>query len=364
MSWFLVFLGLCTLIVLHEAGHFFAAKATGMRVERAFLFFGPTLWSVRRGETEYGIKAIPLGGYVKITGMNPEEDVPPEVTHRAYYNQPVWKRIVVIGAGPAVNIVLAFLIFFAVFSLSTQQGTQTVGGVESKSPAVGVLHPGDKIVAVDGHRYPNLSVSDRVERFREDIGSHKCVGGSTRDGCLAVTPVTLTLENGGKTRVASVRPEYNASEGHPLIGFSFGTESVGLAPGEALDRAGDAMGTIASGTFHVFSHIFESKERKEISGIVGTSSVTNEAINTGATEAFLLLAIISFSLGMINLLPILPLDGGHIFWSLVEKLRGKRVSLRTMERASVVGFALIAMLFFIGLSNDIGRLSGEGFKVR
>src|SRR5262249_14821575 len=141
-------------------------------------------------------------------------------------------------------------------------------------------------------------------------------------------------------------------------------EHLDLGFGEALSRAGDSMWTIASGTFHVFSHIFESKERKEISGIVGTSSVTNEAINTGATEAFLLLAIISFSLGMINLLRILPLDGGHIFWSLVEKLRGKRVSLRTMERASVVGFALIAMLFFIGLSNDLGRLSGEGFKPR
>ncbi len=124
------------------------------------------------------------------------------------------------------------------------------------------------------------------------------------------------------------------------------------------------MWTIISGTAHVFSHIFESKQRKEISGIVGTSDVAHEAIDTGATQAFLLLAIISLSLGLINLLPILPLDGGHIFWSLVEKLRGKRVSLRTMERASIVGFALIAMLFFIGLSNDIGRISGEGFRTR
>ena len=104
MSWVLVFLGFSLLIILHEAGHFFAAKATGMRVERFFLFFGPKLVSVKRGETEYGIAAIPLGGYVKITGMNPEEELPPEVEHRAYYRQPVWKRIVVIGAGPAVNI--------------------------------------------------------------------------------------------------------------------------------------------------------------------------------------------------------------------------------------------------------------------
>jgi regulator of sigma E protease len=364
MSWFLVFVGLCSLIVLHEAGHFVAAKATGMRVERFFLFFGPTLWSVRRGETEYGVKAIPLGGYVRITGMNPEEKLPPEVVPRAYYNQPVWKRVVVIAAGPVVNIVIAFAIFIGVFLISAEQSSQSVHEVVPKSPAVGVLHPGDRIVAVDGHRYPNLSTSARTERFREEIGSHECAGGSTEDGCLAATPVKLTIVRGGATRVLSVKPEYKASAGQPLIGFAFGTEPVNLSLGQAAGRAGDSMWTIASGTFHVFSHIFESKERKEISGIVGTSDVAHQAIDTGATEAFLLLAIISLSLGLINLLPILPLDGGHIFWSLVEKLRGQRVSLRTMERASVVGFALIAMLFFLGLSNDIGRLTGEGFKVR
>src|SRR6185436_2771811 len=96
MSWLLVFLGFSLLIVLHEAGHFFAAKATGMRVERFFLFFGPTIWSFKRGETEYGVKAIPVGGYVKISGMNPEEELPPEVVSRAYYRQPVWRRIAVV----------------------------------------------------------------------------------------------------------------------------------------------------------------------------------------------------------------------------------------------------------------------------
>ena len=104
MNWVLILLGFSALIVLHEAGHFFAAKATGMRVERFFLFFPPKLVSVRRGETEYGIGAIPAGGFVKITGMNPDEELPPEVAARGYYHQPVWKRIVVIGAGPAVNI--------------------------------------------------------------------------------------------------------------------------------------------------------------------------------------------------------------------------------------------------------------------
>ena len=92
MSWFLAFVGFAALIILHEFGHFAAAKAVGMRVERFSLFFPPLLAKVRRGETEYAIGAIPLGGYVKITGMNPNEEIPPEVAHRAYYRQPVWKR--------------------------------------------------------------------------------------------------------------------------------------------------------------------------------------------------------------------------------------------------------------------------------
>ena len=106
------------------------------------------------------------------------------------------------------------------------------------------------------------------------------------------------------------------------------------------------------------------KTRKQISGIVGTSDVANQTIDVGLAQSLLLLAVVSLSLGLINLLPILPLDGGHIFWALIEKLRGRPVSLRVMERASMVGFALVAVLFFIGLSNDIGRLNGEGFKVR
>src|SRR3954451_11518236 len=124
MNWLYIFLGFSLLIVLHEGGHYVAAKATGMRVERFFLFFGPTLWSFRRGETEYGVKAIPLGGYVKITGMNPEEEVPPEIEDRAYHRQPVWKRIVVIAAGPVVNIALAFgILYFAAFSYPEANST-------------------------------------------------------------------------------------------------------------------------------------------------------------------------------------------------------------------------------------------------
>ena len=112
MSWLLTILGIVLLIVLHELGHFTVAKMVGMRVERFSLFFPPTIAKIRRGETEYAIGAIPAGGYVKITGMHPDEikDLPPQVAARAYYNQPPWKRIVVILAGPGVNMIIAFVL--------------------------------------------------------------------------------------------------------------------------------------------------------------------------------------------------------------------------------------------------------------
>jgi len=363
MSWLFVFGGLCVLIVLHEAGHFVAAKATGMRVEKFFLFFPPKLTSFRRGETEYGIGAIPLGGYVKITGMNPEEHFPPEIEHRAYYRQPVWKRIVVIGAGPAVNIVLGFLILVAVALTSSETATQEVQEVVPKTPAAGVLRPGDRVVAVDGHRYPALDAEARVERFHKQIGAHKCAGAQV-DGCKASTSVHLLVRRGGRLHNIVVTPEYKTSAGQALIGFSFDSRPVDIGLGAAIGRSANLAWLVTSETSKRIARIFDANERKEISGIVGVSDVGHQTVDVSAAAAFTFLAIISLSLGLINLFPFLPLDGGHIFWSLMEKLRGRPVSLRTMERASAVGIVLVAMLFFIGLTNDIGRLTGEGFHVR
>jgi regulator of sigma E protease len=362
MNWVIIFLGFSALIILHEAGHFFAAKATGMRVEKFFLFFGPKLFSVKRGETEYGIAAIPAGGYVKISGMHPEDKLPPGEEHRGYYEQPVWRRIVVIGAGPAVNIVLAFVILF-VLALSASDPTQTVDEIVPGSPAATVLKPGDRILAIDGKSYPNADAETRLENFYEDVGSHKCAGKQV-DGCKAATPVTLRVRRDGQVKTFTVSPEYEKAAGRTRIGFSYGTEPANLGAGGAAGRAGNMIWLVASKTVTVFANIFDSEHRKEVSGVVGVSDVANQEISISAERGLFLLAIVSLSLGLINLFPFLPLDGGHIFWSLVEKVRGKAVPYRVMERAGALGFVLVIMLFFIGLSNDIGRLTGEGFNVR
>jgi regulator of sigma E protease len=364
MSWLFVFLGFCLLIILHEAGHFVAAKKTGMRVESFFLFFGPTLWSFKRGETEYGVKCIPLGGYVKINGMNPEEEMPPGEEDRAYCKQKVWKRIVVTAAGPAVNIVLAFFVLYFVFAVGGLQSTKpNVGELKSGFPAAKVLQEGDEIVAVEGHRFDNLEPEARPEKFGKLISAHECAGDNPKDGCLAKTPVELTVRRDGALKSFEITPRYDAGEKRMLVGIAYQSDWVPVSSSEAASRSGDLMGEVISKTGSVFAHIFESKQRGEISGIVGTSDVGHQAVEAGWREALLLLALVSLSLGLINLLPILPLDGGHIFWALIEKLRGGRpVSLRVMERATIVGFALVLMLMVVGLSNDIGRITGEGFN--
>ncbi len=363
MNWVLIFLGFSLLIILHEAGHFFAAKATGMRVERFFLFFPPKLVSIKRGETEYGIGAIPAGGFVKISGMNPDEELPPEAEGRGYYDQPVWKRIVVIGAGPAVNIVLAFVILYFL-ALGGNQPSQSVERVLPDTPAAAAgLEPDDMILAVDGSRYPNLDNLERIERFRDEVAKHRCTGKQV-DGCIAMTPAILTVRRSGDVREIAVRPRYDGDAEQALIGFGYGIEPANRSAGEAASRSADMMWLVASSTATVFARLFEEEKRKEVSGVVGVSAVANEAIDVSTEQSLLLLAVVSLSLGLINLFPFLPLDGGHIFWSLVEKVRGRPVPFPVMERAGAIGFVLVIMLFFLGLTNDIGRLTGEGFNAR
>jgi regulator of sigma E protease len=413
VSWLLVVVGFSALIILHEFGHFIVAKATGMRVERFFLFFPPKLVSVKRGETEYGIGMIPLGGFVKITGMNPEEleprddleepnfvrsgretedagrDTPqgllqrveasgqdpseqaeqlsPEVLKRAYYNQPVWKRVVVIAAGPAMNILIAFVIlFFLAFSLNQITGPGLkIADLTGDSPAKTVLQPGDKVVSIDGQTLDNFNGTERADKFRNLIGSHKCAGQQT-DGCQASTPVSVVVDRNGQRVPLQITPKYDPTAQQVLLGVRFEPTDVTPidTPGQAADYAVDTMWLITSKTVSAISRIFLPEQREQLSGPVGSSRALNEAIGFGTQEAFFVLALISLSLGVINLFPFLPLDGGHIFWSLVEKVRGRRVPFSVIERASAIGFLLILLLFAVGLTNDLGRLGDDALNPR
>lgn len=356
MSWLLAFLGFAVLIILHEAGHFFAAKAVGMRVERFSLFFPPLIARKKRGETEYAIGAIPLGGYVKITGMNPAEDIPPEHAHRAYYRQPVWKRIVVIGAGPAVNIVLAFVIMAGVFmARGPIEPPLVVGSIEKTLPADGKLRDGDKLIAVDGKRLTG-NYTQQLEQVTTAVGAHKGDAVSftvDRDGQQVTISGNTFLDN------KQTPPRYR-------FGFSYDREAsrIDAGPIRAADEAVSEMWFVTTSTVSHIAQIFDSEKRKEIGSVVGGYETTRQAFSLDAVTALYVLALISLSLGIINLFPFLPLDGGHIFWALAEKVRGKAIPFSVMERAGFIGFALVLMLFVIGLTNDIDRIQNGGFGLR
>jgi regulator of sigma E protease len=369
VSWVLTILGIVVLIVLHELGHFTVAKAVGMRVERFSLFFPPILFRVRRGETEYAIGAIPAGGYVKITGMSPEEvaGLEPEVARRAYYSQAPWKRIVVILAGPGVNIVIAFVLFWGVLLSGSLNGANALGNLDPSvqtlvvtpsvaavlpgKPADGVLRPGDRILAVEGK-------PATVESAVAQISSHRCAGAMV-NGCAASTPVYLKVRRDGRDLTLSVYPRYSGKEHRMLVGFSFGIapKSFGIfsAAGAALGEMWHTTTQTLTGFVHALT---SSKVRKQISSIVGITQDAHATVVAGPGVALVFLGFLSLILAVINLFPFLPLDGGHVLWSLAEKVRGKRISLLAMYRYSSVGIVLLAFLVINGVSNDIGRLGG------
>jgi regulator of sigma E protease len=368
MSWVWTILGIMALIVLHELGHFTAAKAVGMRVERFSLFFPPTIFKVRRGETEYAIGAIPAGGYVKITGMNPEEikDLDPEVARRAYYSKAPWRRVVVILAGPAVNIAIAFLLFWAILFSGNISGLLAMGNldpsvqttvvansvlvVEKNMPATGVLRPGDRILAVEGR--PASIASTRAV-----IAAHRCAGALT-EGCRAQTPVRITVRRSGHDMTLSVAPRYNEEAKRMLIGFAFGAPK----PFGVLAAAGTSLRVMWGTSTNMITnigHAFTSaKVRHQFHSIIGITEIAHETVVAGAGYALVFLGFFSLVLAVINLFPFLPLDGGHILWAVAEKVRGRRISVISMWRFSSVGIVLLLFLVVNGVSNDIGRLAG------
>jgi regulator of sigma E protease len=360
VSWFLAFAGFAALIILHEFGHFAAAKAVGMKVTRFSLFFPPAIASVRRGETEYAIGSIPVGGYVKIVGMNPQEDVAPEDVPRAYYNQPVWKRLVVIGAGPLMNIILAFVILFVLFAAKgVVDPNNNVDSIVKGSAAAGVLQKGDRLVSVDG-------VTGANDKLRAQIATHACAGGAKIKNCVSKTPATVVVQRDGRPVTVRVSPRYSPADRRMLIGFSFGYQYDTLPLGESASRSITGMWGVTKSSVSTIGKLFvSSKARHQVHGVVGSYDATRTAIQQdGIVYALQILALLSLSLAIINLFPFLPLDGGHIFWALAEKVRGKAIPFRVMEQASFVGIALVIAVALIGFTNDLHTLQHGGFALK
>ncbi len=295
-----------------------AAKAVGMRVERFSLFFGPMLWKVRRGETEYGVGRDPARRLREDHRHEPPEEIPDEVKPRAYYNQKVWKRIVVILAGPFVNLMIAFLIIWILLLSQGQQVVvKKVGAVGSGTPAAVVLKPGDQLVSVDG-------VSGTPDAIRSQIRSHHCAGTET-NGCRAATPAQIVVRRNGQLVHVTAYPTYVAADKATELGFAFDTTSKPIGPVHAAGMTVSDLWHVTTQTVGVVVRIFEPQERKQLGSVVGGYTVTQQSFAHSTTQALEVLALISLSLAIINLFPFLPLDGGHVFWAVAEKVRGRRI---------------------------------------
>lgn len=336
-----------------------AAIRVGMNVERFSLFFPPYIFKRKIRGVEYALGSIPLGGACKISGMNPEEELADDIKHKAYHRLAPWRRIVVILAGPAVNLVIAFVLLMVYFTMIGQENiTSKVAKTEANSPAAMILKPGDRIISVDG-------VRGDATRLSKQVATHTCAGKPT-DGCAATTPARVSFEREGREQTVSITPVYDAAPDakRMRVGFvyAFERETVGVI--RALDISKDQFWLMTRETAKIPLKVFDKQERKELGSVVGAYETTRQSIIEDIADAVAILAIISLALALINLLPCLPLDGGWIILSALEKIRKKPISLKTMERFSIVGFVLILILFSIGLMNDIDRLQNGGFGFR
>jgi regulator of sigma E protease len=356
VSWALAIGALVALIILHELGHFLAAKAVGMRVERFSLFFGPVIASFRRGETEYALSALPLGGYVRITGQDPRKELPPELAPRGYFAKPPWQRIVVIAAGPLANVLVAIVLAWLAFAIYGETVTTNHVAGPLKAPAAGVLRPGDRIVSVDGK-------PGQPEQIVAAISSHRCAGKPTA-GCRATTPVTMVIARDGARQTLRVRPVYDKQAQKMRVGFAFALAQHDVGPLRAASLGESRLWDVTKAELSVFAHIFDAKARSQLTSVVGTVDITHQLINQDKQAALLMIALISIALAVVNLLPILPLDGGHIVWAVLDWVRKKPVSITAMERSAMVGLALILVLVILVMSNDISRLQDGGLNVR
>ena len=390
----IVIVAILLVIMVHEAGHFLTAKAFGFKATKFFLGFGPRLWSIKRGETEYGVAAIPAGGYVKIVGMNPYEEVPPEDQPRAYPNKPRWQRALVVLAGPATHWVLAFVLFavaMMAIGVETDEPTNQVnaisvrieGGTERTAAAEAGIQPDDRIVAIDGRR-----TTEWVE-IRDFIRSHADERASLtieRDGEERTVDVhfgTAIVDRDGNV-VAYAGPGDDIrepEEGEKLHGFLgvepatvFDKKSLPEAVGSAGSEVWRATRESVKGIGAVFASVFNGDLLREVTGsgdrdispgtavgIIGFVQLAGDIFALGRLYDLIeMIAYFTVLVGLMNLLPLPPLDGGHLAVVGYEAVTRRRVDMRRLIPVAAAVIAFFLVLFFAVLYLDLFRPLATG----
>lgn len=351
------------MVVIHEFGHYLFARRFDMKIEEFFIGFGPRLFSRRRGETEYGVKAILLGGYVKIAGMNPWQTIPESELPRTYGAKPAWQRAIVLSAGSTAHLVLATILLWAVFALVGLPANvvgvvqETVDGAPAPANQAG-LQPGDRITSIDGERIETwlqlvLAVRNRpgqataIEFIRD---------GTTQTVTLTPASVLDQNEEGEEATVGMIGIMPAPVREAPHVAVVSAAREVGrMVPVGVV-----VIGTVfsPSGLGKVFGAVSGRGDRDTGSpiGLVGGARLAGEAASAGYLDQLLyMLAWFVVVVGVANMLPLPPLDGGHLLVLVIEKVRGRKVDMRKVIPVAVAVLGIFTMMFLALLYLDIVR---------
>ena len=344
---------LAILIFVHEFGHFIAARIAGVGVVKFSLGFGPKIIGKKIGETEYVVSWIPLGGFVKLLGESADEKLSPEDEKKSFLKQPTWKRILVILAGPVCNFLLALLIFIIVFMYGVPKLTANVGEMQKESPALTAgMVSGDKIISINGK---NIFYWEEIKPLVADTEGKE---------------VEVTVERGLVKKVLLIKPKLAKAKN--MFGEEVSTYLIGISPSGkfVIDRKNlwEASITAIQKTWELSKltvvavvKMFEGViSPRTLGGPIFIAQVAGEQVREGIIPFIFFMAILSINLGVINLFPIPVLDGGHIFFYLIEIVTRREISVKVKEISQQIGFVLLLMLMIFVIMIDIERLN---FKI-
>lgn len=325
------------LVTVHEFGHFITAKMTGMRVDEFAIGFGPKIYQQKDGETLYSLRAIPLGGYNKIAGMDPDDPAEPD----SFKSKSIPARMLVILAGSLMNFILPVILFSGIFMI---QGIEkpvnepVLGTVmENKAAAKAGLQAGDKIVTING---------EKINTWNEIVGVLQQNGAKE---------VVLTAERNGAVNTYTMNPEFNKELGRPLIGIT--PKMVLEKPGvvDSVKMGFGYTGYIIGAMVDGLQKIITGKAPAEVSGPIGVAQMAGEVAEKGILPLISFVAFLSINLGVINLLPLPALDGGHFVLLVLEGVRGKPLGSKAMNTIQTIGVIIILAITVFSTFKDVTR---------
>ena len=326
------------LVTVHEFGHFITAKLTGMKVEEFSIGFGPNIYQQQEGETLYSLRMLPLGGYNKIAGMDPED---PEDLERGFNSKPVASRMLVILAGSLMNFLLPVLIFFGIFlayGMEVPQNTPVLGQIVEGYPAAqSGLKEGDRVLSINGQpvsQWPDIR---------------------TRLADAGTNPVPFEIQRDKDKLTVTVTPVLNPETGQPFIGVVSSLKKVQLTPWQAAVSSVTATKNIIKNMYASLYHMVTGKTKAELSGPVGVAKMAGQVAHKGFDMLLQFTAMLSLNLAIINLLPLPALDGGHFLILLIEAITGHKLGKTAMQNIQKVGVVMILAITIFATFKDLTR---------